>query len=342
MSVEKRYFGDIDGQKVHLYQLSNSNGIEVKVMDFGVTITSITLPDSEKGKVDIVCGFNNLEGYFSDEFKANSPYFGAVIGRYCATIAPGKYEEFELSKNAGENTLHGGVVGFDKRMWEVSEVLDNAIVFTLNSEDGDQGFPGNVVAVVTISLNNDNELNFHYEAATNKRTPLSMTNHTYFNLSGFEENVENHVVTINSNETFSMSAKGTYDQNRSAVEGTDVDLRSAKRIADVHEALGDGFEHFFLFEGGEVESQRKVIEVEYPAKGRKLEVFTTEPGSLFYTAKYTSDKLHRESGEQYGKFRAFCCETHRVPNGPNLEGAPHIFLNEGEKFDSQTTFRFTI
>ncbi len=338
MSITKNSFGTYQGEEIDLYTITNRCGVKLTIMNYGATITSLILPDGD----NIVCGFNSFEEYFSEEYRGNSPYFGATIGRYCATIRPAKFGEYELAKNAGENNLHGGIVGFDKRVWSVEQVNENSIILSLTSQDGDQGFPGEVMAVVTITLSDENELTFHYAATSNKRTPLSMTNHNYYNLSGFAENVENHTVTINSQETFAMDAEGCYDDNRTSVDGKITDLREVKRIGDLHSALGEGMEHFYLFEGGETEFKRKVAELSYPAKGRKVEIFTTEPGMLFYTAKYTSDVLHRESGEQFGKHRAFCCETHRAPNGPNLDGAPHIFSEPNEKFESETTFKFTI
>lgn len=338
MAINNKPFGTFEGQNIDLFTITNCNGIEVSVMTYGATITSIKLPEGD----NIVCGFNSFENYFSPEYISNSPYFGGMIGRYCATIQGGKYGDTELTKNAGgEHNLHGGVVGFDKRVWAATTIDTSAVLFSLLSVDGDQGFPGNVKANITVRLTDDNELVFHYEGETDKTTPLSMTNHTYYNLSGFAENVENHTVTINSDTTYAMDAKGVYGDNCFAVEGQPTDLRTARVIGDVHNELGAGFEHFYLF--GELKSEPvKVAEICYPAKNRKLEVFTTEPGMLFYTAKYTSDELCRESGEQFGKHRAFCCESHRVPNGPNVEGAPYVFTSPCEKFDTTTIFKFTI
>ncbi len=338
MSIVKSDFGIYQGAEISLYRLTNRSGMVLSVMNYGATITSLKLPSGE----DIVCGFDRFDGYFSEEYRSNSPYFGAAIGRYCATISPAKFGEYELSKNAGENNLHGGVVGFDKRVWGVQSLGENSITFVLTSEDGDQGFPGEVVAEYTITLDDENSLTFHYEAVSSKRTPLSMTNHNYYNLSGFAENVEGHTVQIASNESYAMDAKGDFSDNCKSVDGETIDLRQGRSIADLHAELGQGMEHFYLFEGGVMDQKRKVAEVSYPAKGRKVEIFTTEGGMLFYTAKYTSDKLHRESGEQFGQHRAFCCETHRVPNGPNVNGAPDVFTEKGERFMSETTFKFTV
>ncbi|MFI3321799.1 MAG: aldose epimerase family protein [Rikenellaceae bacterium] len=341
MKSTKIFLGVVDGEDIYRYTLLNDNGIEIHVINYGVTITSILLPAKDGKKDNIVCGFNTLESYLTEEYRNNAPYFGAVIGRYCATIAPGSYEGNELTKNAGENTLHGGIKGFDKRVWKAEQIGNQSIEFSLRSEDGDQGFLGKVDACVTLTINNNNELIFHYEAVSDKRTPLSMTNHTYYNLSGFEEDVLNHNVKIESTQTFAMDAKGNYVDNCKDVDGLATDLRESTQIATLHENLGSGAEHFYLFEGGLVETARKVAEISLPSKERKLEVFTTEPGMLLYTAKYTSNNLCRESGEQFGQYRAFCCETHRVPNGPNLEGASDVFIDENKKFDSKTIFKFT-
>lgn len=345
MKTEKQDFGRVNEKHITLYTMINDNGMEVSIMNYGATITSILLPENKTDKINIVCGFNTLNEYFSEDFKKNAPYFGATIGRYCATIQNSKFNDYKLSDNAGGNCLHGGVVGFDKNVWGakiIKETKDScAVKFMLLSPDGDQGFPGNVLASVIFSLNNSNELSFEYEATTDKLTPFSMTNHSYYNLSGFKENVENHYVKIMSDETFPLDAKGDYKSNCLNVDGTLRDLRRKTRIGDLHKALNDGAEFYYLFKNGVENDIRKVAEISYPTNNRSVEVFTTEPGMLFYTAKYTSDKLKRESGEKFGKYRAFCCESHRIPNGPNIEGVKDVFLSPDKIFKSKTVFKFT-
>ena len=338
MSVEQSKFGSLPVGEVTLYKLVNSSGMEVHVMDYGVCVTSILLP-SEGGKDNVVCGFNTLEGYFADAYLANSPYFGSVIGRYCSTIKDGRYGDVELVKNC-DHSLHGGVVGFDKRMWSAKSVGESEVTFVLNSEDGDQGFPGAVEAEVTVSLSDDNELAFSYVASSSKRTPFAMTNHTYFNLSAFRESVESHTMQLDSSVIVPLNSEGSFELVQQSVAGGADDLSKAKSIAEAHAAMGDGFEHYYLFEGGVQSVPRKVGAFEYAPLGRSVEISTTEQGMLFYTGKYTSDELARESGEQYGKHRGLCCETHRVANGPNIEGAPSVFLEAGEQFSSQTIFKF--
>ncbi len=308
-------------------------------MDYGVCITSILLPNSEGGKDNVVCGFNNFESYFAEKYLGNSPYFGSVIGRYCSTIKDGKYGDVELVKNC-DHSLHGGVVGFDKRMWTLKSCAESAITFTLSSEDGDQGFPGAAEVEVTVALSDDNELSFSYSATSTKRTPFAMTNHTYFNLSAFKENIESHSMQLDSSVMIPLNSEGSFEEVQRSVVGGADDLRAGKSIAEAHAGMGDGFEHYYLFEDGLQCEPRRVGAFEYAPLGRSVEIFTTEQGMLFYTGKYTSDELCRESGEQFGKFCALCCETHRIANGPNIEGAPSVFLEAGEQFRSKTIFKF--
>ncbi|MFI3248732.1 MAG: aldose epimerase family protein [Rikenellaceae bacterium] len=340
MSIEKVTFGTLQSGDVTLYKIKNSSGMEVHIMDYGVIITSILIPNEDGSKDNIVCGFNNLNGYFSDEYKANAPFFGAMIGRYCSTIKDAKYADVVLTANCDTHNLHGGTVGFDKRMWDLKSSDESSLTFSILSVDGDQGYPGEVNAEVTIELSDDNALSFSYNATSTKRTPFSMTNHTYFNLSAFRDNIESHTVQVDSSVRIPLLSEGTFDENCVSVAGEVDDLTTMKNIGDVHKAMGGGFEHYFLYEGGMQSTARKVATFAYAPLNRSVDVLTTEYGGLFYTGIYTSDKLQRESGEKYGKFRALCFETHRVPNGPNLEGTPAIMLDEGEQFKSQTIFKF--
>ncbi len=342
MSIEKSQFGTLPtGESVTKYALQNAAGMEVHVMDYGATVTSILLPNADGTKDNIVCGFNSVESYFTEQYLANAPFFGSTVGRYCSTIKGAQYGDIKLTVNCGDDNLHGGTVGFDKRMWSLKSTTSTSITFSLVSEDGDQGYPGEVEAEVTMTLSNDNTLTFSYKATSTKRTAFAMTNHTYYNLSAFRESIEGHTIQVDSTIRIPLNSDGTYESAQVSVAGKADDLTSAKVIGDVHSALGDGFEHYFLYPGGLQKSARKVGEFAYPAMGRKVEFSTTEHGGLFYTGKYTSDELQRESGEQFGKYRGLCIETHRIPNGPNLAGSPDVMLEPGETFESETSFKFT-
>jgi aldose 1-epimerase len=344
MNIEKQLFGSYQGRDIYQFTLENANGMQIKIMDFGATITSITIPDSNGKPVSIACGFDKFDDYFSDEYKANSPYFGCTVGRYCSQIKDARFEiegkTYELATNCGPNNLHGGTVGFDKKVWEsiAFESKDElGVIFNVFSADLEEGFPGNVEATVTVKLTNKNEIIFDYSAKSDKATPMSMTNHSYFNLSGFQENVEGYTVKVNADKLITIddtgAATGVQD-----ISGTINDLREGRTVGSVQSDLGDGFEHFYIFDN-DAQNLNRVAEVEDKESGRKLEVFSTEPCMLFYTAKYMSDALRRNNNEKYGKYQAFACETHRWPNGPNLKNSPCSILKPGEKFTSKTIIK---
>ena len=346
MELKKTLFGSIGETEIDLFTLTNDKGVSVSITNFGATITSIKVPDKNGQIEEICCGFDALKGYFTAEYLNNAPYFGGTIGRYCSQIKNAKFKlngrVYNLSKNVGENNLHGGNIGFDKRIWEVAtpeDALDSSLKMQLFSADMEEGFPGNLRVSVTFTLNNDNELIIRYEASTDADTPFAITNHTYFNLSGFKNTVEQHRVMIDSAKKQLWDASGAATGENIELHGGADDLRAPKIIGEVQEKLGDGFEHYFLFDAKGFELA-KVAEICDPQSSRTLEIFTTEPGMLFYTGKYTSDELSRESGQKYGKYRGFCCETHRYPNGPNLADAPRSILKKEELFESSTIFKF--
>ena len=345
MKYSETDFGIFEGHKVSLFTLENANGMSVKIMDYGATVTSIKMPNENGIIEEITCGFDTFESYFSAAYQSNSPYFGGTVGRYASQIKNATFTlngaTYQLAKNAGDNNLHGGVLGFDKKMWEGQLVAKNGttkLVMELLSKDMEEGFPGNVAVSVTFSLNNDNEFQIDYKATSDKDTPFSITNHIYFNLSGFTTSIENHFVRILSDKRQKWDASGVATGVNLSLDNAPDDLRKSKSIKSVQEEMGDGFEHYYLFDkkGFKLE---KVAAISCPEGGRSLEVKTTEPGMLFYTGKYTSNDLKRESGLAYGKYRGLCFETSRYPNGPNID-APKSILKAGEVFESSTIFQF--
>ena len=206
MEITREPFGELDGQAVERFTLKNDHGVAVKIITYGGTVTSLLVPDRDGNTADIVCGFDTLEGYFGDEYKANSPYFGCLVGRYAARIKDGKFSidaaEHQVARNDGPNHLHGGIKGFDKRIWDVvgtSETDDSvSLTLSLDSEDGEESFPGNLKVQVEYQLTNGSELRIHYTATTDRATPVSLTNHTYFNLNGFSDKVLDHIVQLHS------------------------------------------------------------------------------------------------------------------------------------------------
>ena len=345
MKTIENNFGILEGNQIQLYSLENDNGMSVKITNYGATITSIVVPQKNGKAEEIACGFDSFESYFADAYTANAPYFGGTVGRYCSQIKDAKFTlngtDYELAKIVGDNNLHGGKLGFDKRLWSVNPINSNnsEVQMQLQSKHLEEGFPGNVNVTVTFTLTNDNALKIAYNATTDADTPFTITNHTYFNLSGFAETVEGHKVQVLADKKQVWDETGAATGENSSVVGAADDLREPKLISEVHQAMGDGFEHFYLFEekGFALE---KVAEISEEKSGRSLEIHTTEPGMLLYTGKYTSDDLKRESGQQYGKYRGFCCETHRYPNGPNIADAPKSILKKDEVYESATIYKF--
>jgi len=341
-------FGVVEGREVLLYSLENCNGMTVKITNYGGTVTSIVIPDSHGSSSDIVCGFDTLEEYFSDEYKANSPYFGCLVGRYAARIKDGAFtldgQDYQVATNDGPNHLHGGIKGFDKIVWDIAGTSEEpdavALRLSLNSPDGDESFPGNLKVEVEFRLTQDNELRIRYQATTDKATPLSLTNHTYFNLNGFQDTVLNHVLQLDSDRYLVPDETNVPVGEEAAVEGTVCDFNEPKRVGDAFGELPMGFEHYYAF-SKPVGLLAKVATMTDPSSGRSLEVTTSEPGTLFYTGRYTSDALKRESGAQFGRFRGFCIETSKYPNGPNIDGAPNSVLETGQQYDETTIYKLS-
>ncbi|NIJ45865.1 aldose 1-epimerase [Wenyingzhuangia heitensis] len=340
-------FGTYQGQDIELYSIKNNNGVEIKISSFGATITTVNVPNDKGGIENLACGFDQFENYFSKVYTDNAPYFGGTVGRYCSQIKNSKFslngKEYPLAVNCGENNLHGGVVGFDKKVWAAKVINTDTITgvtMSLISKDLEEGFPGNVNVAVTFTLNDNNELSINYTATPDQDTPLALTNHTYFNLNGFTTSIEGHNVKIKASNKLAMDDTGAAPGEVVNLNGEDDDLRTSKIIKHVHTAMNDGFEHYYIFDK-EAFQLEKVAEISSNVTSRKLEVSTTEPGMLFYTGKYTSDEIQRENGQKFGKYKGFCCETHRFPNGPNIKNSPKSITKAGEEFKSTTIFKFS-
>ncbi|MGA9637533.1 aldose epimerase family protein [Flavobacterium sp.] len=347
MIATKSHFGKINDEEINLYTLQNANGIQVTITNYGATITSILVPNKNGELKNITCGFDTLDGYFSEAYVKNSPYFGGTIGRYSSQIKNASFQlngkNYDLAKNAGENNIHGGKQGFDKKIWKGKKIKSDSVSgvkMALFSKDLEEGFPGNLAVTVTFTLTDDNELRIDYLGIPNQDTPISMTNHTYFNLSKFTETVENHTAQVNTNKRLELDGTGAATGVIIDVNGAADDLREPKRIGDVHAIINDGFEHFYVFDNPNAELNH-VASVANEDKSLQLDVYSTEPCMLLYTGKYTSDEIKRENGEQYGKYRGFCCETHRYPNGPNIVNSPNSITKVGEEYNSTTVFKLT-
>lgn len=346
MKVNSIKFGNHQGQEVLLYHLINDHGMEVKIMTYGATITSISLPNTNASNTEVVCGFDDFESYHSEDYQSNAPYFGCTVGRYASRIKDGSFningKDYTLAVNNGANHLHGGIVGFDKKIWESAPIENEqnvGVKMSLKSAHLEEGYPGNVNVSVTFLLNNQNEISINYEGKTDEETPLSLTNHTYFNLSGFKESIFNHKAQILSKHHLIPDETNVPLGNLEAITNTAANLNEAIPLATPLTQLETGFEHYYIFDHP-LGILSEVAFFEEPKSGRQLIIATTEPGMLFYTGYFTSDKLKRESGDVYGKYMAFCCETSRYPNGPNITDSPGSTTKPNQTYQSTTKFIF--
>lgn len=341
MPISISTFGQFQGNAISLFTLKNANGMQVKITTYGATITSISVPGNGR-RVELAAGFDHLDGYFDAAYVNNAPYFGCTVGRYASRIKDGKFSidgrDFQVDVNDGSNHLHGGIGAFDKRIWEARLVTETSIALSLFSPDGDGGYPGNLTVRVTFTLTDDNELIMDYHGTTDQATPLSLTNHTYFNLSGFDETIHNHEVQVAADTFLQPDPTNVPVGEERMVDHDFTDLRIPSRLGAQLDQTATGYETYYKFDGS-TQTPRAVAHFVHPQSGRELYVLTTEPGALFYTGYFTSDELSRSNGDRYGKYRAFCFETSRYPNGPNLPGVTDAVLQPGEMYTSRTIYQ---
>ncbi|HLH31178.1 MAG TPA: aldose epimerase family protein [Terriglobia bacterium] len=330
--------------------LKNSSGMEVRAIPYGAIITSIRVPDRDGHFDDVVLGYDNAEAYVQN----NSPFMGAVVGRYGNRIAKGTFildgRTYTLAKNNGPNHLHGGIKGFDKVIWQPEEFKNSdggGVIFRYTSADGEEGYPGKLTAQVTYTLTNRNELIVDYLATTDKPTVVNLTQHSYFNLTGAARDVLAHEVTINANRFTPTDATNIPTGILQPVEGTPFDFRQphaiGARINDDNDQLqnGKGYDHnYVLNRSGE--GLVRAAQVYDPSTGRILTVSTTEPGVQFYTGNNLDGSITGKGGHVYSKRFGFCLETQHFPDSPNEPQFPSTVLRPGSEFRSRTVFAFTV
>lgn len=349
-SSESKPFGKFsDGAPATLYVLKNGKGMEATLTNYGATLVSLRVPDRAGKYTDVITGFDSVEG-----FLGNHPYFGAIIGRYGNRIGNARFTldgtGYKLAKNNGENTLHGGVRGFDKVRWQTSQTAppaSNSVSFEYVSKDGEEGFPGTLTAVVNYSLTDDNEVVISYSARTDKNTVVNLTNHAYFNLKGQGEgDILEHEVLIHA-DNFTPVDKGLIPTGKiQSVKNTPFDFTKATaigaRIKDPSEQLkfGGGYDHNFVL-NGQAGQMRIAAEVYEPSTGRVMQVHTTEPGLQFYTGNFLDGSITGKGGKVYGHRSAFCMETQHFPDSPNQPAFPSTVLKPGEVYSTKTAYRFS-
>lgn len=342
--VEKSFFGKTEeGDSAMLYTLKNEKDYIVKITNFGGIITEIHTPDRDGKLGNIVLGYDKLEQYLEEH-----PYFGAIVGRYGNRIARGQFtldgESYQLAVNNGNNSLHGGLKGFDKVLWDAEVISCDeraALKLTYLSPDGEEGYPGNLKVSVTYELLMD-QFFITYEAETDKATPLNLTNHSYFNLAG-EGTILDHILYVNASKYIPVDSELIPTGEFANVEGTPFDFRKPFVVGERFDEVGGdpvGYDHCYVIDGssGEKVLAAKVMD---PKTGRSLEVITTEPGVQFYTGNFL-DGSQVSGNTSYVKNYGFCLETQHFPDSPNQANFPSTILIPGDKYVSQTIFKFGV
>ena len=350
-SVTRVPFGVLpSGDSVHVFTLTNANGIEARIIDYGGIVLSLRTPDRNGVLADVVLGYDDLASYVK-----SSPYFGALVGRYANRIAKGKFtldgKEYSLAVNNGPNALHGGIKGFDKVMWKAESRRDSTgvgVELLYTAADGEEGFPGALSVRVIYTLTADNQLSIDYLATTDKPTPVNLTQHSYFNLAGDGAgDVLGHRISINADAFTPVDSVLIPTGELRPVAGTVFDFRTrttiGARIADADEQLarGRGYDHNFVLtrRGDGLTRAAHVVE---PNSGRTLLVETTEPGIQFYTGNFLDGSNIGKGGHVYRQRNAFCLETQHFPDSPNQPAFPTTILRPGKEYRSRTVYTFGV
>jgi len=341
-----------DFDEIKLYTLTNASGGVVKITNYGAIITSIMVPD-KAGKIgDIALGYNRVEDYMN---AVDKPYFGAIVGRYGNRIAKGKFsignESYTLATNNGPNHLHGGVIGFDKVVWDAKPVTGDGwtgVQLKYVAKDKEEGYPGQLTATITYTWTNANELKVDYHATTTKDTHVNLTQHSYFNLKG-EGNgdILDHELMINADKYTPVDSTLIPTGVLAPVAGTPFDFTKAKKIGkDIavdNEQLkfGLGFDHNFVLVKPNPGAMTKAASVYEPTTGRLMEIETTEPGIQFYCGNFLDGRLKGKSGKTYVHRGGFCLETQHFPDSPNQANFPSTLLKAGSEYKTSTVFKFS-
>ena len=351
MNIQKTLFGMLeDGRAVHSYTLSNANGMRVVLLDRGGVICQLHVPDKKGRTVDVVGGYDNLDYYVNA-----SGYQGALIGRFGNRIANATFaldgKEYPLFANNNGNHLHGGKDGFNSKIWNVTEIDGDepALVLTYVSPDGEEGYPGTLSVRVTYRLTADNALSIRYEATTDKKTILNLTNHAYFNLGGYASGtVRNHLLQMDADTYVRTDAKLIPTGELASVEGTPFDFRIEKAVgrdidADNVDLLNaGGYDHCFNFVGSETKEPVLRATLKDPASGRVMKMYTNQPCVQLYTGNFLADDGYPfKGGLVKSKQMALCLETQHMPDSIHHDNFTNVVLDAGEVYDYTTVYAFS-
>lgn len=351
--IDKQYFGSTqDGQPVVLYTITNKRGMEASIMNYGGIMMTLKVPDRSGNLEDVLLGYPTLEDYLQ---TGNKPYFGAILGRYANRIASGRFTldgvTYQLSVNDGPNTLHGGIRGFSKRVWEAEEVCrDDAVglILTYRSKDGEEGFPGNVAVKTAYTLTNDNELRMDFAAVTDRKTVVNLSQHNYYNLAGAGNgDILGHILTIHADRFTPIRPDLIPTGQVQSVAGTPLDFRKPTSIgARIHSddpqmqyaANGYDFNYVLNRSGDSMPLAASVFE---PNSGRRMDVYTTQPAVQFYSGNHLDGSDIGKDGKRYQKYAGLSLETQHYPDSPNHPQFPSTELSPGQVYRQSTIYKFS-
>ncbi len=351
LDVKKESWGRTEeGREIYLYTLSNIHGMQIKIINYGAIVQSLFVPDKSGKFEDVVLGYDRLDDYLKD-----SPYFGAIVGRYGNRIARGRFTldgvQYQLATNNGPNHLHGGIKGFDKVVWNAEPIHEKDKVrlkLTYLSPDGEEGYPGNLKVAVIYSLTNHNELEIEYFAQTDKATPVNLTHHGYFNLTGHcKRDILEHQLWINADYFTPVDSTLIPTGELRPVEGTPFDFRQptaiGARINDPDEQLkyGRGYDHNWVLNqaDGNLKLQASLYD---PQSGRYMQIYTDQPGLQFYSGNFLDGSIVGKGGVVYKHRYGLCLETQHFPDSPNHPEFPSTILRPGEQYHTKTIYKFSI
>lgn len=343
-TLSQEPFGKLDSQEVVQYTLTNPHGMIVEILNYGGTITHIIVPDKNANPGDIVLGFDSLSGYT----QKGNPYMGALVGRFANRIANASFKlngtTYKLAANDHGNTLHGGLKGFDKKVWKAEPLPgDSSLKLSYTSADGEEGYPGKVEATVIYTLSPDNTLKIDYTATTDKPTPINLTNHAYFNLSaGKDSTINGHELMLNASRYTPPNDKLIPTGKLEDVKGTLLDFTTPKLIGKDLDSVKGGYDHNYVL--NKTSNELSLAAAVWDAgSGRFMEMFTTQPGVQFYTGNFLDGSLTgTKGGKKYIQHSGLCLESQHFPDSPNQPGFPSAILNPGQTYHEVTAFKFSI
>jgi aldose 1-epimerase len=341
-TITQAPYGSVDGKPVTQFTIRSAGGMIATIINYGATVTSLVVPDRDGTPGDVVLGFDSLSGYL----RPDNPYFGCIAGRYANRIAGAKFEldgkTYTLAANNNGNSLHGGVKGFDKAVWDAAPLPSgDGVKFSHLSPDGDEGYPGNLRVEVTYTLTADNALRIDYAATTDKPTPVNLTHHGYFNLSaGKEPTVLGQTLTLRAGRYTAVNDLLIPTGKLPDARGTPMDFTSPFPIGARIGAVPGGYDHNWVLDSpGKISEPAAALYDS--ASGRLMELFTTEPGVQFYAGNFLDGTLPGKGGKAYPKHAGLCLEAQHFPDSPHQPSFPNTILKPGETYRQTTVYKFS-